>query len=110
MTTHYRRETGAWAILLRYLLESLLAHEVNRLNLVLIVHNLHLVLIADIFESHATYRLAKWLLVHNLLSQIVFCPLPRALPLNTFARLLAFNTVFEAGGNRVTMSEASPQI
>ena len=54
MTTHYRRETGAWAILLRYLLESLLAHKVNRLNLVLIVHDLHLVLIADILESHTT--------------------------------------------------------
>ena len=53
MTAHDRRETGAWAILLGYFLELLLAHEVNRLNLLLIVHNLHLVLIADILESHA---------------------------------------------------------
>ena len=54
MTAHYRRETGAWAILLRYLLERLLADEVNCLNLILIVHNLHLVLVANILESHAT--------------------------------------------------------
>ena len=41
-------------MLLRHLLESLLAYEVNRLNFVLIVHDLHLVLIADILESHTT--------------------------------------------------------
>ena len=53
MAAHYRRETGAWAMLLRYLLERLLAHEVNCLYLILIVHNLHLVLVANILESHA---------------------------------------------------------
>ena len=110
MTAHDRRETGAWAILLGNFLELLLAHEVNRLKLLLIVHNLHLVLIADILESHAAYSPAEWLVTNGLLSHSVCCPLPRALTLNTLAWLLAFDAVLKSGGDRVTMCETPPQI
>ena len=99
LAAHYRRETGAWAIVLRHLLEGLLAHEVNRLYLVLIVHDLHLVLIADVLESHAAHRLAHRLLlisVHDLRRpHSVCCPFPGALPLNALARLLVLDAVSE---------------
>ena len=103
LPAHYRRETGGWAIVLRHLLEGLLPHEVNRLYLVLIVHDLHLVLIADVLESHAAHRLAHRLLLLIIIDDVgprrphsVCCSLPGALPLNALARLFVLDAVSEA--------------